>query len=473
MIYADFFWEIPRRIYPSAIVADGANELRKSMKTNIVVSGAYTVSPGKPEILQAFLGSCVGITICDRQARVGGLIHLLLPEPPSMDSSWNPEVSAATGLPMFIDALNRLGARNHQMEACMAGGALMDPISQTDLFMNIGGRTAEVARRILHNAGIHIVKSEIGGYFLCRISLNLSTWESTIDPVEIPAPSTDEKNFTPPSAEQLDEAIESILPIPQVALRIIRMIGDDDISFKDIAREIIQDQVLSAKILKLCNSAFLGTKMRVDSVEKGLMRIGEKSLLPLALSISVKNFLTNSRLGYSLCMGGLFNHSLLSAHISRKLAEITGMVPSDLAYTAGLLHDIGKVVLDQYMNNAYPLFYRKIQGDGDDLEDVEKQVLGASHTDVGYRLALLWDMPESISQAILHHHCPGKADSDRELAHLIYVANFISSRLLVGQNLVKVNTEYLESSLQAIDFDPRHFPALLAGINFADTLSEP
>lgn len=447
--------------------------MAKNMKTNVVVSGTYTVSSKKPEILQAFLGSCVGITLCDREASVGGLIHLLLPEPPSMDTTWNPEVSAATGLPMFIEALNRLGARNNHMEACMAGGALMDPISQTDLFMNIGGRTAEVARHILCDAGIQITKSEIGGYFLCRISLNLSTWETTIDPVEIPVPSTDEKSFTKPSAEQLDHAIENILPIPQVALRIIRMIGDDDISFKDIAREIIQDQVLAAKILKLCNSVFLGTKMRVDSVEKGLMRIGQKSLLPLALSVSVKNFLTNSNLGYSLCMGGLFNHSLVSAYISRKLAEITGKLPTDLAYTAGLLHDIGKVVLDQYMNNAYPLFYRKLQGDNDNLEDIEKQILGASHTDVGNRLALLWDMPESIRQAILYHHCPGEAESNQDLTHLIYVANFISARFLVGQNLEKMNSEYLESSFRTIDFDPSCFPALLAGINFTDILSEP
>ncbi len=81
-------------------------------------------------------------------------------------------------------------------------------------------------------------------------------------------------------------------------------------------------------------------------------------------------------------------------------------------------------------------------------------------------------MPESISQAILYHHCPGKAESNQELAHLIYVANFICSRLLVGQNLEKVNTDYLESSLQEIDFDPLQFPALLASIDFADVLSD-
>ena len=81
----------------------------------MVPSGSYKISRKKPEIMQAFLGSCVGVTLFDREAGIGGLIHLLLPEPPSMDLTWNPEVSAVTGMPIFIDELCRQGARK---ESC-------------------------------------------------------------------------------------------------------------------------------------------------------------------------------------------------------------------------------------------------------------------------------------------------------------------------------------------------------------------
>lgn len=432
------------------------------MKTHVVLSGSFLVGTKKPEIFQAFLGSCVGITLCDRESGIGGLIHLLLPEPPSIDASWKPEVSAATGLPTFIKALTRLGARKNRLEACIAGGALIDPLSKTDLILDIGGRTSEIAQKILEAEGIPVVKSEMGGYFSCRLSLNMATLESSIDPISIPSPPADGKVFIPPGPEQLDGAIANLLPIPQVALKIIRMIDNDSFSFRDIATEIIQDQVLSARILKLCNSVWVHSTMRVCSVEKALLRIGEKSLFPIALAVSMENFITYANYGYSLCKGGLFNHSIYTAGISRKMADITGKVSSDLAYTAGLLHDIGKVILDQYMSRAYPLFYRELRQSDGDLNAAEKEFFGISHTDAGHRLAQLWDLPESIAQVILNHHRPDAAQSNRELVHLIHAADYTSYRFMVGHDLEKMNGASLEKSLRAIDFDSAQFPILLA-----------
>ncbi len=425
------------------------------------------VGAKKPEIFQAFLGSCVGITLCDRESGIGGLIHLLLPEPPSIDASWKPEVSATTGLPAFIKALISLGARKKRLEACIAGGALIDPLSKTDLILDIGGRTSEIAQKILDSEGIRITQREIGGYFSCRLSLNMETLESSIDPISIPAPPTDGIVFTPPGPEQLDKAITNLLPIPQVALKIIRMIDNDSFSFRDIAKEILQDQVLSARILKLCNSVWVHSALRVNSVEKALLRIGEKSLFPIALAVSMENFITYTNYGYSLCKGGLFNHSVYTANVSRKMAEITGKAAADLAYTAGLLHDIGKVVLDQYMNRAYPLFYRTLRQTDGDLKAAEKQFFGISHTDAGHRLAQQWDLPDSISQAILNHHCPEAAASHRDLVHLVHIADYTGYRFMVGHDLEKMNGSGLEKSLKAIDFDSGQFSILLTTPQFS------
>ena len=160
------------------------------MRMHTVTSGSYMISRQKPEIMQAYLGSCVGVTLFDRKAGIGGLIHLLLPEPPSVDLTWNPEVSAVTGMPIFIDALCRQGARKERLQACIAGGALMDPVSLADLRLDIGGRTAEMAQHILQNEKIPIRQIEVGGYFSCCISLDLTTWETTIEPFVIPAPKT-------------------------------------------------------------------------------------------------------------------------------------------------------------------------------------------------------------------------------------------------------------------------------------------
>jgi putative nucleotidyltransferase with HDIG domain len=437
------------------------------MIVHTIASGSYQLSPQKNEMMQAFLGSCVGVTICDRKAGVGGLIHLLLPEPPSRDLNWNPEVSAVTGMPIFIEALRRLGARKEHMEACIAGGALIDPVSQTDLLLDIGGRTAEIAQQILVDEGITILHSEIGGYFSCCLSLNLMTWKSSVEPIAIPAPPADDLVFSQPSREQIDFAIENLLPIPQIALKIIRMVGDDNISFSKIAHEVIQDQVLSARLIKLCNSVSIHSRMKVDSIEKALLRIGEKSLLLLALAFSMENFISHGNQGYSLCKGGIFTHSVWTATISRKLAELTGKAPPDIAYTAGLLHDIGKVVLDQYMHAAYPLFYRRMQNDTCDLIGAEKELFGIAHTQAGYQLARRWDIPDFITDTIRYHHDPQRAVSNAELIHLIYLADLFSSRFMLGQEIEKMNTAYFTSSLEFVGFDPTHFSALFSDVSFA------
>ncbi len=438
------------------------------MKAHTVNSGTYSISNSKPEVLNAFLGSCVGVTLCDSKAGIGGLIHLLLPEPPSMDLSWSPEVSAVTGIPVFLAELCAQGARKERLEACIAGGALIDPVTKADLVLDLGGRTAEMAHRILQNEKIPVRKSEIGGYFSCCLSLDLTTWETKIDPLVIPPMRPlAEKTFKPPTPQQLDCVIETLMPIPQTALKVVRMINAANYSFKELAKEVIQEQVLSARIIRMCNSVVLSPRMKVDSIEKALVRIGEKNLLLLALSFSLEDFISRGHQGYSLCKGGIFHHSFWTATISGKLAEISGRAAPDLAYTAGLLHDIGKVVLDQYMFNAYPLFYRQLQLEESDLIAAEKKLFRVTHTEAGQRLACAWDMPEYISDTILHHHDPDQATHNSELVHIVYIADLLSSRFMPGHELEKMNTTHLRSSLDAIGCHPKDFSVLLTGTPLA------
>ena len=436
------------------------------MIVQMVPSGSYKISRMKPELMQAFLGTCVGVTLCDLEAGIGGLIHLLLPEPPSMDLTWYPEVSAATGMPIFIDELCRQGARKERLQACVAGGALIDPVSQADLTLDIGGRTAEMAQYILQNEKIPIMQIEVGGCFAYSMILNLTTWQTIIEPFILPTAKPALHNQRQPTSEQLDEVIENLIPIPQIALKIIRMISDEASSFREVSREVLQDQVLSARIIRMCNSVSINHGMKVDSIDKALLRIGEKNLMLLALSSSMENFISQASRGYSLCKGGIFHHALRTAHISSKLAELTGKANPELAYTAGLLHDIGKVILDQYMHSAYPLFYRQLQIKGNDLAVAEKTLFGIAHTDAGYLLALRWGMPDFISETVLHHHEPDKANGNRSLAHLVYVADLMNCRFVLGEFVNKTDGSHLRSSLDALEFKVANLPLLLTSSSF-------
>jgi putative nucleotidyltransferase with HDIG domain len=427
----------------------------------IVGSGSYVTSKGERAILEAYLGTCVGVTLCDRQVGVGGLIHLLLPEPTSKDTIWRPEAYASTGLPLFIQHLRKEGARKENLEACVAGGALVGTLSHRDLVLDIGGRTADVVEQILRHENITVRKSEIGGYFCCSLSLNLQNWEVDIAPSGISTVVPGRSDFERPGSKQFDLIIESVSPIPQIALKVVRMISDQNYGIEDVAHEIKQDQVMSAKVIRFCNSVFSGNRTRVDSIERALLIIGEKWLLQLVVGAAMEGFLSQPEGGYSLCKGGLFHHSCGTAAVAKSLARFTGRTPPDLAYTAGLLHDIGKVVLDQYMGAARSLFYRHVQAEDIDLIQAERELFGMTHPEAGKRLATHWSIPETLTDVIQHHHQPDQAAVGSELTHLVYLADLIMSRFVVGQELEKQNHHAFASSLDMLGLRTDQLPSLI------------
>lgn len=428
-----------------------------------VASGTYAISRGDDGVMNAYLGTCVGVTLCDRKADVGGLIHLLLPEPTGEDTFGKPENYASTGLPLFITALCHKGAKPERLEATIAGGALVGPLSEMDLNLDIGGRTVEIVERILQQWNIPIVKSETGGFFSCRLCLDLKTWKSYIDPLNTPPPARD-TDLRKPDPAALEEVIEKVGSVPQIVLKIIRMIRDDKRSLQDMAEDIRKDQVITAKVIQLCNSAFFSKKMNVDSIDRALVLLGEKQLLQLVVSAVFKDFFVLNSQGYSLCKGGLFNHALGTALISERLAKLNGSVSADTAYTAGLLHDIGKVVLDQYMGKAYPYFYRRTQEDGENLLTVEQEVFGITHNQVGMMLAKHWALPEDLLDVIIHHHHPEQSSVYSDLTHLVYMADLLMSRFLTGQELERLNIENLDTRLKKIGFTIDQFPQIIDSI---------
>ncbi len=430
------------------------------MPRQSVASGTYVVSSAKDEILEAYLGTCVGVSLCDRSAEVGGLIHLLLPEPTGFAKSWHAESYATVGLPLFIQALYEAGAQKRKLEGCIAGGALVGPVTGQALELDIGGRTTEVVQSILREEGIPVTKTETGGYFGCRLSLDLRTWESEIYPIgdQLARAETD---FKKPTPSEIDRAVYTVCPIPQVALKVVRMIRDRHSSMQDVANEVRRDQVISAGVIRLCNSAFTSPRIKVGSIDRALVILGEKVLLQVVASAALEQFFSDFGKGYSLCKGGLFQHALGVAMVTEELAKLTGCVSSDIAYTAGLLHDIGKVVLDQYIASATPLFYRRTHVDGIELCRVEKDQFGVTHPEVGQRLAERWLLPKNLIDTIRYHHLPEQATIQPKLTHLVYLADLVMSRFQVGQELERLNTDALTSSLQEVGLSPSEFPVIV------------
>ena len=261
------------------------------------------------------------------------------------------------------------------------------------------------------------------------------------------------KRFRKLTPETIDKVIATIRPIPQVALKIIRTVHSGDYSMRDIAREVRQDQIISAKVINMCNSVYVSPKVRIKSIDQGLVMLGEKLILQLVVSSALEEFFHDSDKGYSLCKGGLYHHAMATAIVAEKLAEYTGKSDEDVAYTAGLLHDIGKVVLDQHIAKASPLFYRRIFQEGEELLGLERELIGFTHIEAGRRLAELWNLPDIISEVIEFHSSPEKAEIDPHLSYLVYIADLLVSRFKVGHDLDCIGTGILEKAFNELGME--------------------
>jgi len=432
-----------------------------TLRKDHVASGSFVAGDTQPRLLQAFLGTCVGVIIVDETAGIGGLIHLLLPEPINPHNVDTPEKYAVTGMPLFIERLVELGARPENMRAVVAGGALVGPLAPRDINLDIGGRTADAVMDILHQNKIAVAEAETGGFFTCTLELDMQRWQWHIRPAGFDVPAVQPGT---PSATTSDiaSAIESVRPIPQVALKVLRIMQDGEYDIGKIAEEVKTDQVISARTIQLCNSALFSKSRDVSSLDHALIFLGQELFLKLVISAAVNSYYSQCGSGgYSLCKGGLYHHAVGTALIAEKIAAMTGKEVPAVAYTAGLLHDIGKVVLDHFIAGIYPMLYREFQDRLAELIDVENRILSMDHPRTGELLARQWSLPDGLAEAIRFHHDPEKSDGNRTLTTIVYLADLLMSRFHTGLELERMGTDNLTDHLARLDLPVSQFGGLV------------
>lgn len=421
-----------------------------------IPAACFRVTKKSPHRFQACLGTCLGLALYDKQQGAGGLIHILLPSPLNDSNLVEPDTTgkyASTGIPMLINELLRMGCTTENLKATIAGGALVGPVSPMDLGLDIGGRSTDIARQILKEQGIEIIRSETGGFFACTLSLDMMTGETTIAPAWETA-FTGEAMASAPAPEAIMATIDNLKPIPQAALKILRMFNQDSHSLDDISRELARDQVLSARTLQMCNSVFFSGTIKIDTLKDAVMMLGRETLVKSVITTALESYFKQTGpSGYSLCKGGLFFHAVGVACLAERLAKQTGLVHPMQAYTAGLLHDIGKVVLDQHISDQLPLFFRTLGKAGQSIIQAEEEVLGFNHCRAGGILAEKWKFSDALTQVIRYHHCPKTAETHSSLVEIVYLSDRIMGKFFAGFDIDKINALYLEPIIKKMDLD--------------------
>jgi len=225
--------------------------------------------------------------------------------------------------------------------------------------------------------------------------------------------------------------IKGLPTLPSVLGKIFATVADPDASALDLGNHITADQSLSAALLKLVNSAYYGFFRQIDSVTTAIVMLGFVEVRNLVLAASTFRALSSPLSKFDRMQ--LWRHSLATAMASERCAKVLGMGLDD-AFVCGLLHDIGKVVLDVLFPERFEVAAENASTGAKFLRDAELEVFGMDHGKVGGILGEHWNLPTSLVDAIRYHHTPEASKDYPAKADLTALANFIAHQAGVGKS---------------------------------------
>ncbi|MDI9376870.1 MAG: HDOD domain-containing protein, partial [Acetomicrobium sp.] len=184
--------------------------------------------------------------------------------------------------------------------------------------------------------------------------------------------------------------VKDIPSLPQFVILTLKKIDDERSSASDVAKSLSKDQGLVVRVLRLANSAYYGIPRTITSVTEAVALLGFKTLRSIVLAASIYPYMAESQKGYALDKGELWRHSLGVAYLSRYIGEKVGGIDLEEAYLAGLLHDIGKIVLNEYVRYGYSVINKMVEEKSIPFTYAEREVLGFDHAEIGGMIIDQW-----------------------------------------------------------------------------------
>lgn len=236
--------------------------------------------------------------------------------------------------------------------------------------------------------------------------------------------------------ENIDKILDKIKALPTLSIvvaKVIQIVSNPLTSASDLSKLITLDQALTAKVLRLANSAFYGFPFRIKNITQAVSILGFDTIRNLALTVSVYKVFTGSdRDATEFSHQEFWKHSvgvMIAANILAKKIKYKSV---EGAFTAGLLHDIGKNFFDQYMHNEFMEAIKYAKEKRISITEGEKHIIGIDHAEVGMMMAEKWNLPPELRAGIAHHHKPDEEKDEPVMAQIINVANILCKQQHIG-----------------------------------------
>jgi putative nucleotidyltransferase with HDIG domain len=228
--------------------------------------------------------------------------------------------------------------------------------------------------------------------------------------------------------------------LPGVAVDAMRVAGDPDATYDDLRKVIEFDPGLTSGILRLANSVYFKGSGEIVSIRDALVRLGTKNVMELLVSVTVGPIACHRIAGYDLPPGDMLRHTVFVALGAGQLAQRLGMVLPAHGFTAGMLHDIGKILLGTFLEIDVEVIRSLAFTQQKPFDMAEREVLGIDHAEAGALLLQSWNVPESIVEVVRWHHLPDECPAaDTTALDLVHVAETISQVAGLGAGLDGLN----------------------------------
>ena len=211
------------------------------------------------------------------------------------------------------------------------------------------------------------------------------------------------------TAQELVANVKNLPPVPHAALKLVSLLDQPGVSNTEVVQALRCDNVLTAKLLRACNSPYFGLAEPVSSVDQAVFVLGHQQILHIVLTLAFGSTMVVPLPGYAVEASELWRHSLITAIAGETIANdlVDLNVDPPVAFTVGLLHDIGKLVLGQALTPEVQAEIRaRVEHGQQSRSEAEKAVLGTDHSEVGALLLQNWHLSDDVVEAVANHHQP-------------------------------------------------------------------
>ena len=247
------------------------------------------------------------------------------------------------------------------------------------------------------------------------------------------------------SPQYLVQDVAGLISLPDVCVRVKEMVENPEYSASDIGKVVSKDAALTARLLRIVNSAFYQFPSRIETVSRAITIVGNRELRDLVFAATVAGIF--EKIASDLIdIETFWRHAVYCGIVSRIIARKCQVLHNERLFVAGLMHDIGRLVIAYKLPNKSREVMQYMKDQQVSLHTAEQQVLGFDHAEVGAELMKVWGLPASHQLAALHHHAPLKSSDYALEASIVYLANAITELAELGEH----DVDYLKDVPEAV-----------------------